>query len=630
MPNGGSGGGAWLSRIHTVLAVWLRTAASSGLWAWLGRNLKAFPDRAEQLRKLVTSVALIVAIAVGVWIIVDLSDDEPLAFDQIHVHPDLKNHVPPADRLTQQIGSHFESLAAVIERLRETERASLVRDTDLPKIEILGSGLSFQAVVQVVRRLLGHSELRIGGDIFLSPTSVAPPDARTATVVTAACGDGEVFYVVVRLTTNRGEAADTADLPVCLAKGEAAGANRSAMLTVEALESMLQLVALRTLERINPCGAAAYYSNNWYRQSYDGRMLDPDFRRSGVLAAACIATRGAAEAGYAFYLLGRVRQVSGKPKEAIAYYADAEKLHRRSRPWWQRVLNGAGLWHIRLPDLDVHWGNALMDDRRPAEALAKFDRDLRYAGAAGAYVGKGNALREKANAGGTAVPLAEICEVYRSGGKRYRFDAELRHVLANFVEEEKAWSCAQATTAMEAQVRVLGWRRKAVDLQPTDRKYLLALGRSLRTSGDRDAAAAAFREVLRLGGDKEWEAYRELASVQSPAERPGEIAHAPPVASTSQNAKQQTLDGPLRYQAALAALAAGASENALRKAGEWLATVTSAQEARLVLACTEQRLAAAGVGRTNAGADRKPAADIDTVLKACLDEIRRQAVTSAR
>ncbi|HKU94569.1 MAG TPA: hypothetical protein VJR58_04805 [Vineibacter sp.] len=570
-------------------------------------------------------MALVAAIALGIWIVVDLSNNEPLIFDQINVHPALKDRVPSAERLTQQTGSQFETLAAVIGQLRETERASLVRDTDLPKIEILGSGVSFQAVVQVIRRLLGHRELRIGGDIFLSPTSVIPPDAGAATAVRAAC-DGEVSYVVVRLTTNVSEAADVAELPVCLAKGEGTATLPSAMLSIEALEAMLQRVALRALERINPCGAAAYYTTNWYRRGYDTRMLDPGFERSNAMAAACIATRGEAEAGYAFYQLGRVRGISGKHREAILYYADAEKLHRRSRPWWRRLLHSAGVWSIRLPDLDVLWGVALMNDKRPGEALARFERALGGSASAGAYIGKGNALRELLKAHRTDEALAAICNVYRTGGKRHRFSAELRHVLANFVEDEKAWSCAQAATEEEARIRILGWRRKAVDLQPTERNYLLALGRTLRRVGDRDAAVVAFRDALRFADGNEWEAYAELTATLSPPESPP----VPPADAMPQIMKQQTLDGPVRYQAALAVLATGASEAALRRASALLATVSRAQEARLVLACAEQRLSATSAGSTDAAANRKPGVEIDTVVKACLDEIRQRAVTSAR
>ena len=631
------------------IASWLRTLTWSAALAWSSRLLKSFPDRAEQLRKLVTSVALVGVIIVGIWIVIDLSDNEPLAFDQIHVQPELARRMPPAERLTLQIGGHFESLSAAIERLRETEHASLAREADLPKLEILGSGVSFQAVVQVVRRLLGHRELRVGGEMYLSPVAVTPADERAVTAMKAACTDGEVVNVVVRLTTNRSEMADAADLPVCLKAGQSAEA-RPVGLTAEALEDMLQLAALRALERINPCGAAAYYTTNWHRRGFDGRMLDPDFRRSSALSAACIAVRGPAEAGYAFYLLGRVRQVSGRPGDAVRYYIDAEKLHIRSRSWLRRALHGIGLWRIRLPDLDVHWGNALMDDKQPREALARYERDLRRGSAsAGAYIGKGNALRELGE-GGPARALADAIAVYKIGAKRHRFDAELRHVLANALEQDptpRATSEAKKRAAEE----VLRYRRKAVDLQPTDRKYLLALGRSLREAGDLNAAAAVFREVMRLGGDNEWEAYAELASLQTArAEPPGPVPSSPgqspidpappdgtrgavvpgPPSSSRPPPQTQAPDARVRYQTSLAALATGQSEEALQRASAVLAGITRPQEARLALACTERCLKDAKANPTDTSGYCKPSVGIDEALRGCLNDIRRVTTTSGR
>ncbi len=628
---------------------WLRALSWSGALAWSSRLLKSFPDRAEQLRKLVTSVALVGVIIVGIWIVIDLSDHEPLAFDQIHVHPELARRMPSAERLTLQIGGHFESLSAVIERLRETERASLAREADLPKLEILGSGVSFQAVVQVVRRLLGHRELRVGGEIYLSPVAVTPADERAATAMKAACADGEVVNVLVRLTTNRTEMSDAVDLPVCLKAGLPAEA-RPVGLTPEALEDMLQLAALRALERINPCGAAAYYTTNWHRRGFDGRMLDPEFRRSSALSAACIAVRGPAEAGYAFYLLGRVRQVSGRPGDAVKYYTDAEKLHIRSRSWVRRALHGIGLWRIRLPDLDVHWGNALMDDKQPREALARYERDLRRGTAsAGAFIGKGNALRELAE-GGPARALADAIAVYKTGAKRHRFDAELRHVLANALEDDPT---PRVTPAAKKQVaeEVLRYRRKAVDLQPTDRKYLLSLGRSLRKAGDPTTAATVFREVMRLGGDNEWEAYAELAALQAPRQDPPDTpppsrgrqpvdppppdgkpdtATPGPPSPVRPPTPTQAPDARVRYQASLAALAAGQSEEALQRAGAVLAGITRPQEARLALACTERCLTRAKAGQTDSKGYCKPGVEIDEALRGCLNEIRRVTRTSER
>src|SRR5262249_4688916 len=154
------------------------------------------------------------------WIVIDLSDSEPLVFDKIYVHKDLAKRLASDDRLMAQIGGHFESYAAAIQQLRETERASLARESDLPKLEILGSGVSFQAVVQVVRRLLGHRELRIGGAIYLSKTPGTPVDERIATTLRATCKDEEIINLVVGLTTNRSEAVDAVELPVCLKAGQ--------------------------------------------------------------------------------------------------------------------------------------------------------------------------------------------------------------------------------------------------------------------------------------------------------------------------------------------------------------------------------------------------------------------------
>ena len=94
--------------------------------------------------------------------------------------------------------------------------------------------------------------------------------------------------------------------------------------------------------------------------------------------------------------------------------------------------------------------------------------------------------------------------------------------------------------------------------------------------------------------------------------------------------RQQTQDERLRYAAALASIAEGASEESVRRASELLAGVSSPQEARLALACTQHDLQAAAADQLARAGSRQPDVEIDRMFRKCLDEIRQGRAMSER
>jgi tetratricopeptide (TPR) repeat protein len=637
MPDDGSGGrwSRWVKRVReSRLVSWLRGLSWSGVRAGFGSFVRAVPDHSEQLRKLVTSVALVGGIVVGVWIVVELSDNDPLVFDPLYVHADLAGRVPAGDRLALRIGTHFDQFTAVVERLRAEDDVQLARDADLPKLDIPGAEISVQALVQIVRRFIGRREQRIGGDVFLSTTSLAAPSERSDAALPPDCKTGSVEYVVMRLLANRGELVEAAEAPVCVVRG-ADGKPALASLDVNMVESLLQLAALRAFQQLDPCGSAAYYFHNWYRRSLDGRVLDGNFRRTSQMIGACIVARGPDEAGYAHHLLGRVRQASGRSPEAPSYFDSAERLHLRSRSFVRRALHAARLWRVHLPDLHAHWGSALLDVKKNEEALARFDFEIRYgSGSPLAYVGKGNALVEMA--GNDRQKLAAAVAVYCAGARRHRYDAEIRHVLADVLERHPDLrGCSKKPVATSDYVLQL--RRKAVDLKPTDRKYLLAQGRSLRAAGRLNEAVTAFNAVLHLGQEDSWEAYSELAASYVAMDRRDLRDQTYRRARESQKrlAEQWPMDAQARYRGALAALAVGDDNDARQRADEAVARDPGLSAARLALACAEWRRGNAGAARDQFAqvhaSDRELSSDsVDPLLRRCVGEIERSVAGQPR
>jgi Flp pilus assembly protein TadD len=631
MPEAGSGSrwGQLVERIRdSAIASRLRTWTWAKTKAATGRAFHVFTEWAERLRKLTTSITLVGGVVLGIWIIADLSINEPLLFDDIHVHRDLAARVADGKHLSRRVSVHLDQFTAAVERLRDRKDSALKADTELPNLEIPGAEVSVQAVVQIVRQFLGRQERRIGGEIFLSSVSLAPQTSGHGTADGGPCPADRVRYVVVRLTTNRGELGEPVEAMICLqaSDGGKPGEPRLESNTVEAL---MQLAAMRAYERINPCASAAYYFRNWYRRSLDGREIDPEFRRATMAIGTCLSASGHREAAYAHHMLGRIRQATGRSHEALRFFESAERLHRATHPRWRRWLDEQRVWLIRFDnDLMAHWGSALMDVQRTAMALEKFDEQIqRGTPSALGHIGKGNALIVLA--GGDETKLKGAIAAYCRGYSQFRFDAEVRFELANILEKDRRLrGCSKKRTAGDMSY-VIELRQKTVDLYPMERRYAFALMRSLREQSDFTGAVSTLNMVLHANRQDDWEAYSELADIYL---RDGALHK---VTMTYQRARdayrrlaeQRPHDADARYHAALASLMLADDTEARERANEAIALDPRSAKARLALACAEWRRGDKAAARANLDAARMldngedGLKTVDAVLQACAASI---------
>ncbi|HJQ58279.1 MAG TPA: hypothetical protein VJ890_15330 [Vineibacter sp.] len=598
-------------------------------------------------------MAIVVGAGIGFWIISELWSDEFLVFEDIHVHGGLANQLPSGKRLAGRIGSHFDNLTASIERLRDKDDAALKPNAELPNLEIPGAQVTVQAVVELARRVLRVRERRIGGDIFISATSLAPPPSPSFLVGATDCGKAAPVYVVVRLSSNRGELAEPVEALVCPAKA-ADGKGDGAALDSHVLESLLQVATLRAYERVYPCGIAAYYFHNWHRRSLDGRMLDPGFRRTNLMISACLLRSGQAEAAHANHLLGRIRQHSNQSEQALDYFAAAELLHWRAQSWWRQWLHEWGWWRVKYPpDFYGHWGSALLDKGRADVALAKFmEQTKQQRDSSLGYIGMGNALKVKARANDrvNGEMLRAALDVYCRGALKKRYDTEIRHALADFLEEnhiivgrcpdtnpddvDLASSLGaripQRVRSDPALAYAIRQRLKTVDLMPTEPRYGLALGRALRKSAqDEEAAVKVLERTLVFSVGTSWEIYAELAASYSMMKRPEKAAETLRRARSAlaHIAEQEPFNAEARYHAALASLKLKEPYTAYDWATRAAARDPTYQPALLAQACAEWRRGRQGHARDRLAAallleDGKAGIDfVDGGLKTCIKEI---------
>ncbi|HEX2890408.1 hypothetical protein [Vineibacter terrae] len=624
MPQTGSGG-RWLDAVawlrDSQLALWagrlwrpvgwaasvawrpLRTGTAIA-WSALASTIAALPDGIDQLRKLVAGLALVGGIVVGTWIIVDLSSNEPLTFDDIYVHGTLVGQVPKGDYLAQRVGAYFDQVTASIAQFREIDTSASKPDAELPKLEIPGAQVSVQAVVQIVRRFLGFRERRIGGDVFVSEHPLEPQPPNASLVDAPACPDGgRAVYVVIRLSVNRADLAEPVEVRVCRDKAPDGKIDSSA-LDAHTFEALLQRAALRAYERVNPCGSATYYFANWYRRFLDGRLVDADSRRASQMVSTCLAAGGADVAAYSYVMIGRIRQFFyQQPEEAIGYFESAENVHRKAHAPWRRYLHDHDWWWIRFPnDFYAHWGAALMDAQEPTKALEKYVLQVKYSpGSVLGYIGVGNALAEMARR--TTPPdgglLKAAREVYCYAALENRFDTEVRHAMADFLEKNQTSveGCPDKSgreDRSDARKYALVQRQKTVDLMPTEPRYGLALGRSLRAGGKHLDALAAFNQVLTFSGQEAWDAYAELATTYAALDQEANVTatYRRAYGALSRAAAQRPFDAEVRYHAALALLRLGEFGKAERYAVEASILDPSLGDAQLALACARKHLRA--------------------------------------
>lgn len=191
---------------------------------------------------------------------------------------------------------------------------------------------------------------------------------------------------------------------------------------------------------------------------------------------------------------------------------------------------------------------------------------------------------------------------------------------------------------MDRLAYILELRHKAVDLDPTNRTYLLALGRSLRNAGQGAAAVAVFNSVLHITQDEDWEAFTELAKTYENLGKTEDKVATYRRANDARRrqAEQRPLDEQVRYQGALAALAVDKVEEARKRARAAVARDPSRMEYHLALACAEWRAgdvtaaaeAAAAARRLNGNSD--DFGNLDVVLAACMAEIKRAMAKAPR
>jgi tetratricopeptide (TPR) repeat protein len=252
----------------------------------------------------------------------------------------------------------------------------------------------------------------------------------------------------------------------------------------------------------------------------------------------------------------------------------------------------------------------LLDVDNPRAALWKFFEQVSHQPESTlGYVGMGNALSQLAKK--DARMLEPALDIYCSGARRLRLDAEIRHVLADFLEanhralgrcpernpDEVNVASSQGTRIPiglrgdSALAYAFRQRLKTVDLMPTEPKYGLALGQSLRRAGDKDGAIAAFDRVLRFSQHLNWQAYGELAATYLAMGRRAEAeeTYRRALHALTHLAGQRPFDEEVRAYAALASLQLKDNAEAVRWAREALVREPALQVARFTLACAEWR-----------------------------------------
>jgi tetratricopeptide (TPR) repeat protein len=345
-------------------------------------------------------------------------------------------------------------------------------------------------------------------------------------------------------------------------------------------------------------------------------------------------------AAYSYVMLGRIRQFFFKQtQEAVGYFESAENVHRKTHPEWRRYLHDHDWWWISFPnDFYAHWGAALMDAQEPSKAIEKYVRQIKYnPRSILGYIGLGNALAEMARK--TTPPdertLKAALEVYCYAALENRFDTEIRYAMADFLERNQGYieGCPDKSgqeDRSDARKYALVQRQKTVDLMPTEPRYGLTLGRSLRTGGKHQEAIAAFNQVLSFSGQETWDAYAELATTFTALDQDSKVTatYQRAYGALSRAAAQRPFDAEVRYHTALALLRLGEYEEAKRYAADANVLDPSLSDARLALACAEKHLNKADPARSNAlelKAESEKMASLDESLQACVADMERSA-----
>jgi len=507
-----------------MLRLWLEDLADAA--AGLGARLRRL------LSSLLTALAWVthnlwtlgkLAIAFLLLMIAITAFGEPVVVEPVDVPTELKDRVPTGEALSRRIIDQVAVYGRAVEELKaERDTGTPSRNFDLPEIEIPGFGVSLRQAIVVTRHALGIREYRIAGELFVSDSALPREIAR------AGCRTGlSDRYLHLRLRSDHGDELFHGAVRLCTDTG-----TTSAFLAPQ-IDQLVAQASLDTYSRLSPCGAAAYYFRNWRELKPNGELLDPDMENAERQIGSCLVQSDEREAGYAYYLQGRIRQTARRPEDALDSFDAAKRLHDRQfllrmRDWTNRALTSLGFSAIPsyLPALHVHWGNSLLD-RRSADAekrrgyilaaISHYQKALnRDKGIALAYSGLGNALGELARIHhDRAFTIAAAC-VYADGGKEQRFDAELRYNFANLLdgygelirsekEAGRSWNVMDRwrEIARNPQVRqycdgddpmnrgggdppvdsyraaldlAARYQRKAADLTPDSERYHTALG----------------------------------------------------------------------------------------------------------------------------------------------------------
>jgi Tfp pilus assembly protein PilF len=236
--------------------------------------------------------------------------------------------------------------------LKKDILGSELEETSIPEVELPGTKLGLKTVVEVMRTLLHHEPMHVGGDIVL-PMESAPGSLNGSVApirITVYCGQGRNRIQSLR-----------ADVP-------------------RNVDTVVQRAAELALQQVNPFLLSAYLTRHL------------EFDKAIALDAAVTqdSSQDLPHRAVAFDLWGAALEGEGKREEAVAKYQSAIGLNPKD-------VFGYFNWGVELVHEDKYeeaipkykkateldpkfadaydgWGDALGREGRYGEAIAKFQK----------------------------------------------------------------------------------------------------------------------------------------------------------------------------------------------------------------------------------------------------------------